>query len=142
MRNTEHPDGGHSRFDEYWHLVDLWRYYVRLFIEGTTFYAAIAGGLASFALYNVGKPILLWVLLVPLVLGIGLAFLSIKGVYQSNQLGKAITDLGAKLDVKQRVHVSILTSVALLSALFFCLSVVGLCAILFYGEDLPTPTLP
>ncbi|WP_306142617.1 hypothetical protein [Roseibium sp. MMSF_3412] len=107
-------------YDEYWRLVDLWRFYVRLMIEATTLFAAISGGMISYALGSEADfEKIAPALLVPGGLGAGFAIISFWGVFQSRELASSLKVLGEESGIKQVVHVWLLPRIVSMATVFY-----------------------
>jgi len=107
-------------YDEYWRLVDLWRFYVKLMIEATTLFAAIAGGMLTYILTpGVGIEKAGAALFVPAGLGAGFAVISFWGIFQSLELAASLKALGSECGVRQVVHVRLLPAIVGMATIYY-----------------------
>lgn len=124
----------HQRiYDEYWRLVDLWRFYLKLMVEATTLFAAIAGGILSYVLK--GDPDQIdarAALYLPAGLGFGFAIISSLGFFQSIELRRSIRQLGRDAGVTQIVHASLLPVIVFLAFVFYSITAVS-CLVLAWS---------
>jgi hypothetical protein len=103
------PTLGHDRWREYELLVDLYKFYLGLIIQGTGGYFVIVGGILTLVLANVrDQPMIAFALVVPILLSVLLAIANWAARRQVSELSVATQELVGELEVMLGPHTQIL----------------------------------
>lgn len=97
-----------SQWQQYEHLVDLYRYYLDLAVKGTAAYWVVVGGVLTLVLANSQESEVLWALSIPILMSIGLLTALLVGRSKAQELARSIESLADNLDLEQRTHAELL----------------------------------
>lgn len=123
--------------EEYWKLVDLWKFYLELVVKTNLFFAGISGGMIAY-IFNqtTDSNLLTYSLIVPLILGVGLFAICVLGIFQSIELANSMKSLAKRISVEQPVHSSLLIFTVCLSSIFYALSSLGIIILFMFPKIL------
>ena len=123
--------------EEYWKLVDLWKFYLELAVKTNLFFAGISGGLIAYiSKQTTESNLLTYSLIVPLILGVGLFAICVLGIFQSIELANSMKSLAKRISVEQPVHSSLLIFTVCLSSIFYALSSLGIIILFMFPKIL------
>lgn len=108
-------------WDQYRHLVDLFRFYLDLIIKANIFYSAVAGGIISYVLSHMGPgegSYIRFTLYIPILISVGFSLLSFIGFFQSVELHRSIQSIGKNLKLRQVTHSTLLPWVTMIIFMF------------------------
>ena len=88
--------------------MGFYRFYLELAVKTSTAFWLITGGVLTLVLANSEQRHMIWALLIPIVMSIGLISALLRGRPMAIELSDAISDLSIELHVRQRVHAEIL----------------------------------
>ena len=125
-----------EKFDEYWRLLDLWKFYLDLIIRANIFFTAIASGVLAYVIADVVYiSISRFALLPVFVLTVGFLIISYFGIFQSAELASSLIKLANESRIHQPVHAYLLRNAMILTAVLYLLICIGIILIFFFYDN-------
>jgi hypothetical protein len=95
-------------WEQYKQLVELYTFYLNLFLTTLSVFWLISGGVATFVFSQSDSPGIRWALLVPIIMTGSLAITLLASRRKAKEMVNAVGVLARKLDVQQPVHAELL----------------------------------
>lgn len=137
MRNRE----AEALWKQYTLNINLFKYYLNVVIQVNLFFYAITGGILSFFFSQPQKEVVRYSLVLPMIMSLFLACMTIFGAVQNRNIEDEIKRISGELNLSVYPDVRVLTYVLITCAVFFFIVLLGLLILFIYAQSLfPAPT--